>query len=399
MQTTPVLNDKKKVVYILSHPIQYFSPLLKEMSGVLDVEVYYYSDISIKGGVDKGFGKKVIWDTPLLEGYKSTFLRNRRAGRGLNNKFLDVWNPGVWNLVRNTKAKVIIVNDWTYSSTWLLFFIARLTGKKVWVRADNPVSQEYKKSKKIIALKKLVLQNFLFRFLIDKCLYCGKQSKAYFKFYGVPERSLVATPHAVHNDYFQATSVHDKSELNKIKAKYAIPPEKKVILFVGKYISEKRPLDLLEAFAKLSSTEYSLVMVGEGPMRLEIERRIAELKLQNVYLTGFINQLEIPLYYSIADVFVLSSGSETWGLAVNEAMNFAKPVIVSDACGCNEDLVVQGENGFVYETGNTEQLAGYLKKILEDDTFRAKAGQKSLEIIKSYSIGNIIRNIQTALNS
>jgi glycosyltransferase involved in cell wall biosynthesis len=295
--------------------------------------------------------------------------------------------------------RVIIVNDWTYSSTWFLFFIARFSGKKVWVRADNPVSQEYKKSKKIVAVKKLVLQNILFKFLIDKCLYCGKQSREFFKFYGVPERKLLATPHAVHNDYFQAASVHDKSELTKIKIKYSIPPEKKVILFVGKYIPEKRPVDLLEAFAKLSSNGYCLVMVGEGPMRPEIERRIAEHKLQHVYLTGFINQSEIPLYYSIADVFVLSSGSETWGLAVNEAMNFAKPVIVSDACGCSEDLVVHGENGFVYETGNTEQLAGYLKKILEDDKLREKAGERSKEIVNSYSIGNIIANIQTALNS
>ncbi len=401
MQTTPVKRETEnvKVLYVLSHPIQYFSQLLKELSEVIDMEVCYYSDISIKGGMDKDFGQKIAWDIPLLEGYKYFFLKNYRAGHVVNNKFLDVWNPGVWKVVQKSDAKVIIVNDWTYSSTWLLFLIARMKGKKVWVRADNPVSLEYQKSKKVLAIKKLVLKHILFKWFIDKCMYTGLQSREFYKFYGVPEKRLVFTPHAVNNEFFQAANIKDKSELQRIKSEKKIPVEKKIILFVGKYISRKRPFDLLQAFASLNSNDYYLVLAGEGLLRPDIEKWIAERKLQNVLLTGFVNQSELPLYYSMADVFVLCSDVETWGLAVNEAMNFAKPVIVSDSCGCSSDLVKHGQNGFVFKTGDTEQLTTCLKKLLEDDRFRENAGMRSLEIINGYSVGSIVSNIQTALHS
>ena len=65
---------KAKVSYYLSHPIQYFSPLLIEMSKEFDLHVYYFSNASVKGNVDVGFGREVKWDTPLLEGYSYTFL-------------------------------------------------------------------------------------------------------------------------------------------------------------------------------------------------------------------------------------------------------------------------------------------------------------------------------------
>ena len=140
-------------------------------------------------------------------------------------------------------------------------------------------------------------------------------------------------------------------------------------------------------------------MVGEGQLRGEMEQYIQENNLKEVYLTGFINQSQIPKYYTVADVFVMCSGlGETWGLAVNEAMNFEKPIIVSKTCGSCPDLVRPSENGFAFEEGNMEELFTYLKKVLEDDVWRAAAGKKSLEIIHEYSIEKCTENMATALN-
>jgi glycosyltransferase involved in cell wall biosynthesis len=388
-------NKNIKVLYFLSHPIQYFSPLLKELSKEVELEVCYFSDSSVKGGFDKGFGKTVKWDIPLLDGYNHCFIKNYRPHRGLNNKFGDVWNPGVWKKVRNSNASVIIVNDWTYSSSWLVLLTAALYRKEVWLRAENPLNQEIRKSRKLRLIKKIILKYFLFRWLVDKCLYIGSQSKSFFRYYGVDEERLVYTPYAVDNIRFQKIWLDMRTQLPQIKEQLQLPEEKKIVLFSGKYISKKRPIDLLHAFSRLDKDKYFLVMVGDGILRPEMEQFIKHKGMQNVLLTGFINQSQMPLYYAVADVFVMcSSMGETWGLAVNEAMNFAKPVLVSDTCGCSTDLIQQGVNGYVFQEGNIEELASYLDQLLKDDQLREEMGAASLNIIKEFSIERIVENLK-----
>ena len=100
-------------------------------------------------------------------------------------------------------------------------------------------------------------------------------------------------------------------------------------------------------------------------------------------LTGFINQSEIPLYYRAADVFVMCSGvGETWGLSVNEAMNFGIPVLVSDTCGSAFDLVDEGSNGAVFKTGDIAALSLLLKQYLNKTAAEKEAIEATNSIKK-----------------
>jgi glycosyltransferase involved in cell wall biosynthesis len=387
-----------KIVYFLSHPIQYFSPLLKALAARTDLEVYYLSDAGLERRLDKGFGAAISWDIPLLEGYNSFFLENHRKDRGLNNKFLDVWNPGAWKVVQKSNADIVIINGWIYSTCWLVMLAAFIRGKKVWLRAESPLNQELLKSRKVLFVKKLLLKHFLFRFFVSKLLYIGTQSREFFRYYGVPAKRLVYTPYAVDNAFFSKAWQENKGRLAEIRTRLGLPAGKKIILFTGKYIPKKRPLDLLEAFSRLERGNYFLLMVGEGPLRAEMEKFISDRGLAGVRLTGFVNQSEIPLYYSVADVFVMCSGiGETWGLAVNEAMNFEKPVIVSATCGCSTDLVRHGVNGFVFTEGNIAELTQFLKAVLDDEAFCKQAGTRSGEIIGDFSIAHIVENLSEAI--
>lgn len=383
---------KVKLAYFISHPIQYFSPLLVEMNKQFDLHVYYFSDASIKGNLDKGFGQKVKWDIPLLEGYEYTFLKNFSPRKSLANRMLDVVNPGVIGALIKCKSPVVIVNGWSYFSTLLTIFTAKLLGKEVWLRAENPLNQELKKNKTVIFVKKIVLKYLLFHF-VNKFLYIGTENRDFLEFYGISANRMIYTPYAVDNAYWrnQHLAFTDKELL---KQSLHLPADKKIILFTGKYISKKKPLDLLKAFKQLNYPNSLLLMVGEGELRNEMERYITENKLENIVLTGFINQSEIPKYYEVADVFVMCSGiGETWGLSVNEAMNFEKPVIVSSTCGCCRDLVKNGINGFAFEEGDIDDLGTCLQKILSDDFFSIEAGKASAEIIREYSIENIVSNL------
>ena len=393
------MKPEKSLVYFLSHPIQYFSPLLKELAKSTALQVYYFSDSSLRGQQDAGFGQKIRWDTPLTDGYDFHILKNYSGQASPDNHFFDVFNPGVIAALWKNKAPVVIVNGWTYSSTLLVILFGRLFGKKIWLRAENPLNQELGKRRAVLILKKIFLKHILFRLFISKCLYIGTENRRFFEYYGVGPSKLLFTPYSVDNEFFRGQAAILKGHQAATKVQLGLPAGKKIILFSGKYIAKKRPMDLLKAFKLLNDPNCALVMVGEGQLRKEMEQYILENNLQDVYLTGFINQSLIPRYYSVADVFVMCSGEgETWGLSVNEAMNFEKPVIVSKTCGSCSDLVRHGENGFAFGTGDIAGLAGYLKRTMDDEGFRTAAGRLSGEIIRDYSIGHIVRNLVASLN-
>ncbi len=391
--------QKKRIAYFLSHPIQYFSPLLKAMAKETDLQVYYFSDASIKGNIDKGFGKSVQWDAPLLAGYSYKFLKNFSKRASLNNHFLDVFNPGVIKAIWQEKASIVIVNGWTYSSTLLTIFFGRLFGKKIWLRAENPLNQEINKRGIVLLIKKVILKHILFKFFVSKCLYIGSENRGFFEFYGVPESKLVYTPYSVDNDFFSGQYQQLEKKLPAVRQQLGLPEDKMIILFSGKYITKKRPMDLIRAFQLLDKNKCALVMVGEGALRKEMEDFITKNNIEQVYLTGFINQSLISSYYAVADVFVMCSGTgETWGLSVNEAMNFENPVIVSKTCGCCPDLVMHGENGYAFEEGDISKLVVFLEKTLDNPDFRLSAGLKSAEVVKTFSISQIVSNITASLN-
>ena len=392
------VKEKPRVSYFLSHPIQYFSPLFKQMAEFFDLNVYYFSDSSVKGVLDKGFQQEIQWDTALLEGYPYRFIRNFSLSRSMNNHFFEAVNPGAVKFVRKDRSGVIIVNGWSYFSNLLVIIAGKLAGKKVWLRAENPLNQERKKNRLTLSIKRIVLGKILFKRLVDKCLYIGTENKKFFQFYGVPEHKLLYTPYAVDNDYFNQAFREVKDDLPALKRDLGLPADKKLILFAAKFIPKKRPMDLLEAFRRLGVGDHFLIMVGDGKLRPDIEAYIRTYKMDNVLLTGFVNQGSISRYYAVADVFVMCSGmGETWGLAVNEAMNFEKPIVISDTCGCCTDLVQDGVNGLVFPEGDIAAFADCLKRIIEDGQFSEGMGKASLEKVRSFSIKAIVENMEEAL--
>ena len=131
-------------------------------------------------------------------------------------------------------------------------------------------------------------------------------------------------------------------------------------------IPRKRPFDLLRAYEKIQERmNAALVFVGDGIERSFLESYTKNNNLKNVYFTGFKNQTELPYYFAIADVFVLPSGDEPWGLIINEAMNSGLPIITTEAVGAVPDLVKDGINGFIYPVGDIEKLVNCLSGVME----------------------------------
>ena len=141
-----------------------------------------------------------------------------------------------------------------------------------------------------------------------------------------------------------------------------------------------------------------LLYVGDGSLRSEIERRLRPRLQQRLIMPGFVNQSALGSFYAAADIFVLPSERETWGLVVNEAQQFALPVIVSDRVGCRHDLVVEGETGFVFPVGDLEALAARLRQLLASRGLRESMGAAGRQrVLTSYTPEAAVRGIATAM--
>lgn len=389
--------DKKRIIYLISHPIQYYAPLFKaiEETGRFDLEVWYCSKYGLAGEIDKEFKTSVKWDIPILEGYKYIFLKNflRKANA---YTFFGLFSVElIFKLYRAPKS-LVIVPGWKYFSYILAFFLGKLFGHKIAIRAESPLNQELLKGEKALKVRHFIFKNFLFK-NIDYYLYLGKQSKAFYKYYGIKNQALFFTPYAVDNARFLSIAQRLKGTEDSLRNKHGIPLDKVCFLYSGKYITKKRPLDLLRAFYQIPNNKDAyLIFMGEGELRSEIESFINQFRLDNVKLTGFVNQSKVVEYYAASDVFVMcSQEGETWGLSTNEAMNFGLPLIISDMTGCSLDLVKENENGYTFPLGDVQILSEKMKFFIEmGEEQRKKMGIKSKNIVQSYSYETIIKGLE-----
>lgn len=379
----------KKIIFINSHPIQYFAPLYKFMNdhGTV-VDAWYASEGATKPMIDKEFGVEVKWDIPLLTGYQYRFFKNVSWKPSASTGFFGLINPGMIAELFNIPKSVVIVHGWHYLTHLLIILFGKLAGHTVCVRNETPLSHEKQKTGWKQTVKNVGLRYILFP-QIDYFLFIGTQNRLFYKSHNVADHQLIHCPYAVDNDRFRSISFNRP----QVRETLNIPAEAKVILYSAKYIDKKRPMDLLRAFKDLDNQACWLVMVGEGELRKKIEDFIGEHQLKNVLLTGFVNQSKIAQYYAISDVFVMcSTVGETWGLSVNEAMNYDLPIVASDLTGCSDDLVIPGENGYVFETGNVRELTCRLQDVLFSDKLCRQIS--SSQIIEKYSYEEITTSIK-----
>jgi len=392
--------DSIRVRFILSHPIQYFTPLFRELAKrtELDFEVWYCSDESLKENNDIGFGTSITWDIPLLDGYKCKFFPNEARRPSIHFGFMGLWNPSLLSALKKEPSPTLfILHGWNYATHLMVLLSARPSGHFLIFRGDNPDHHDRMMQPVKRFLKKLILYPLLL--IPNLVYYAGKRNFLFFKMYGVPDRKLAFAPHSVDNERFQIDSTQKNLISQRMRLQYKIPNDAVVIISPAKYIPKKRLHDIIDALALVNNPNLYLILAGEGPSREFLQNRANEKAPGKVIFTGFINQSEMPAHYAMADILCLASGmGETWGLAVNEGMNCELPLVISNLCGCAEDLVEQGINGFIFPTGNTTQLAVALSSLANDPILRQKMGIESGKKIQHFSINSTVEGMMNGIN-
>jgi len=357
-------------------------------------QAWYGSDESIKGGMDKQFGTQVKWDIPLLQGYEYHFFKNYSWKPSHFNGFLGLISLGMIRRLFTMPKSVIVVHGWHYFTHLMVLMLGKMLGHTVCLRCEMPYNQEKLKTGWKQSLKKFGLKYILFP-RVNYFLNIGTQNRLFYQSLGIPDNRILFIPYSVDNGRFREE--RQKYDRQLLRSNLGIGENDYVILYSGKYMHKKRPLDLLNAYIKLNKSNCWLILVGEGELRGEIEALIKQHNLTRVILTGFVNQSQIAEYYAISDVFVMCSTiGETWGLSVNEAMNFDLPLIVSNQTGCALDLVKPGVNGYLFETGNVNDLSVQLQKLLYGKQLTLSI--TSEQIVDEYSYATIARNIVQLTN-
>lgn len=229
------------------------------------------------------------------------------------------------------------------------------------IESDTPLHIPSNKSKAFV--KKIYLHKLL------KNKYCygfpgGTLQKENFLYYGIPEDKCFVMPMSVkENRIIEAKN--GILDVEALKIKYGVEG-KKVVLFVGRLERVKNVDVLLRAFKiiKEKNKELALFIIGDGTEKAYLERRATELQISDIYFEGYITFPKNVEYYKMADVFVLPSTYEPWGLVINEAIIMDLPVVISSHVGCRNDLVRQGENGFIFEDNDEKDLAKNIEKAL-----------------------------------
>lgn len=388
-----------KYIIFISHPIQYFTPLFAQMEKKRFLtEVWYGSRHGIDKILDKEFNTTFSWDIDLLQGYISRFLSNWSLKPGPYG-FWGIVNPGVIKLLFSQEKSIILIHGWSYFTNWIIILFAPLLGHRLALKAETPQVHENQRSGFLFKSSRFLLKWLLFKRL-DEAHYIGSQNKLFYTEMGVPEEKLIFTPYSVDNDRFKSQAQNLIGEKLNLREKYSIPNAKRVFIFSGKYIHKKRPMDLLKAIQLLSEKDIKnsyFIFMGEGKLRIEMEDFIQQEKLNNVLLTGFINQRSVADFYALSDIFIMCSGlGETWGLSTNEAMNFGLPVILSDLTGSSYDLI--DGNGYQFETGNIEELSSVISKMIQlENSEIINYGEKSRELVSKYTYDVIVTSLKISL--
>jgi glycosyltransferase involved in cell wall biosynthesis len=380
----------KKLAIITTHPIQYYAPVFKllQQRGQIAIKVFYTRGEQAGHKHDPGFNKAIQWDIPLLEGYDYKWVENTSVQPG-SHHFKGIINPGLIDEVKEWQPDAVLVYGWGYQSH--LKLIKYFKGKiLVWFRGDSTLLDE---KRGIKFLLKSIFLKWVYHH-VDYAFYVGKNSKAYFKKYGLKENQLGFAPHAIDNERF---SLDRGKETLLLRQKLSLKDNDILVLFAGKMEEKKAPMQLLQAFLSLNKPDVNLLFVGNGQLESELKQQSSGNN--KIHFMDFQNQSQMPVIYQACDLFCLPSvgPAETWGLAVNEAMACGRAVMVSDKVGCAVDLVKDHVNGVIFKAGDITDLSDKLKDLTADSDLLKKYGEQSQLIIKDWNFTNIAQAIENKL--
>jgi len=375
---------KYRVVLINDIIAPYRLPLFEKLSQspLIDLQVYFLGEST----------KERRWKTGLSCRFNYKVLPRIELSFRVPDLFTYLVNPTFPLCLIRENYDVVITDGWFNFACQAAFFMSKMMGKSyiIWSR-----STMYEQS--LLRWTSLPLVSLIVRHS-DACIAPGKRAKEYLVYLGADEKKIFTAANTVDVDHFRRVSRLTTKDTWEIKQSLGIKT-RKVILYVGRLIEKKGVEYLIEGYSKLRREyhDVSLLILGYGHKKQELRKLCQSQNIPGVYFVNHVEMDEMPRFYGIADLFVLPSRRDIWGLVLNEAMACGLPVITTKKVGASVDLVREGVNGWIVAEENPAELYGAIRKIVTNSSLRQKMGQESSRIIRRFSIDNAANGFLSAI--
>ncbi len=367
---------KFKLVVLVTHPIQYYAPLYRELAsrGNIDLHVIYLSDAGAAAYHDANFGRTIEWDIPLLDGYAYTVLEPGLALESLG--FRARHSPKLKETLGRLGPDALLLYGYSSRMNWQALRWAKMSGCQVLYTSDSNANISRTGWKTWI--KKAVVGPFFAR--VDAFLCTSEANYRYLLQFGGRRERIYRVPFAI--------DVHRYAK----GAPVAGLRRRHDFVWAGKLSSWKRPQDFIHALrivVEETGLEVSASLIGDGSMHDEVVALISALPPGcHVEFKGFVNQASMPQMLQEAGVLTFTSEVEPYGLMATEAAAAGLALVVAEGIGCIGDTVLArpGVNALIYPPGDVEALAQAMIQLLTRGDLRTKMQQASRDIAKEHDI-------------
>ena len=378
-----------KLIVFVGNPTQYHAPIFKGLSARLmgQIEVLYGDSIGAKPFFSPELDSIIEWDVPVLEGYPYKIFYNLSPSS--KKGFWSRNNPRLIPYVIKSPASYVLLHGYDTVSSWYVFFAALVSRKRILWRGEaveKPNGERFLPG----IIKRIVLP--LYFSLCYRVLYSCSNNRDYLQNYLRDTSKFLSFPCAVDNEYFRAEAITDENIKLKVKKELNIPAADFIITTCSRLTKRKRTDLLLKAISQMSCQNVTLLVIGNGPERPELEKLACELGVKMV-VVGFVGQRVVARYLSLSNAFALLSSYDASPKALNEALSFDLPLIVSSGVGTARDLVIDDANGYLITPSNLHLLPIWLDELVGKPDLAAQKGKYNKKIREYYSIENDIEAI------
>lgn len=354
-----------KVLFMTNIPSPYRVEFFNELSKLCELTVLYERV--------NASDREKSWISQKYGNYEVVFLDGKKIGNDSSISF------GAIKHIRKNQYDIIVIG--VYHTVTAMITMEYLQRKNIKFILSSDGGFIKKDSKLKFRLKK----HFISR--ASAYLSTGDNTNKYLVHYGANEKNIYKYPFTTLHEKDLIEAPISYSEKQKFRKKLGIV-EKRVIFSVGQMIQRKGFDILLKSVAQLD-WNCGIYIAGGEPTKEYIEI-IRERHLNNVHFVGFKSKNELIMYYKAADIFILPTREDIWGLVINEAMSYGLPVITTDKCNAGLELIENGKNGYVVPANNVESIKNAI-----DNVFGANIDEKmsvnSIKAIEKYTLENMAK--------
>lgn len=357
-----------KIRYFTNIPSPYRINFFNELGKECDLEVIFEAEKAPKINTDWYKDNNISNFTPVF--LKKGIIEENK----INYRILKY-------VIKN--SDLLIFTNYSYLTEMFALIVAKILRKKYILQIDGG----------IISHNESFLKKKLKNFLISNA-YCylspSKESDNFLIYYG-------AVKNKINRYYFTSLYQKDiiehpikKEDKQKIKNDLMIK-EKKIILSVGQFIYRKGFDWMIHAYRNLDK-EIGIYIIGGAPTQEYLNLK-NEHKMDNLYFIDFMDKNEILKWYRAADLFVLPTREDIWGLVINEALSQGLPTITTNKCVAGLELIVNNKNGFIVKCEDEDSLLQITESFFEkSESDICLMNKEALYIIKKYTIENMAKN-------